>query len=74
MLHENNDKLNITKENVRKVEDIATEITQDETEREQDTLFKINNIIDQCDNFKCLNICVAEVPEDEGNFENIMVK
>ena len=32
------------------------------------------NIIDQCDNFNCLNICVAEVPEDEGNFENIMVK
>ena len=23
---------------------------------------------------KYLNICVAEVPEDEGNFENIMVK
>ena len=44
MLHENNDRLDISEENVRKVEDIATEITQDETEREQDTLLKINNI------------------------------
>ena len=44
MLHENNDRLDISEENVRKVEDIATEITQDETEREQDTLLKVNNI------------------------------
>ena len=73
MLHGNNDRLYISEENISKLEDIATEITQGKTEREQDTLLKINRI-SLINVIKCLNICVAEVAEDEGNFENIMVK
>ena len=44
MLHGNNDRLYISEENISKLEDIATEITQGKTEREQDTLLKINRI------------------------------
>lgn len=44
MLHGNNDRLDISEENISKLEDIATEITQGKTEREQDTLLKINRI------------------------------
>lgn len=44
MLHGNNDRLDISEENISKLEDIATEITQGKTKREQDTLLKINRI------------------------------
>lgn len=75
ILHGNNDRLDISEENVSKLEDIATETTQGKTEREKwYTLKNKQNIIEQCDSFKWPKMCIIETLKDEGNFENIMVK